>query len=279
MNRTMTRRGLISTAPVVLTAGILTGTSSAIARAVQPSDGDKPALWPGFPRQDAKLVSEVVGKAHADEARVRELVASHPALVNACWDWGFGDFETPLGAASHTGQRGIAEFLLERGARIDIFAAAMLGLTDVVKAFVAARPGIQRTLGPHGITLLAHAKAGEEKAADTVAYLTSLGDADVGHQVEPLPADRQEVFLGKYASAETAVRLECRVNKAGKLVIEIQQAEVVNGNRVLFYCGGDEFFTSGVPGVRLRFTVEGGKAQSVTIRGTDLDLTAKRVGG
>src|SRR5262245_48530133 len=100
-----------------------------------------------------------------------------PALVNAWWDWGFGDWESPLGAASHVGQRDIAEFLLERGARIDIFAAAMLGFTAVVRAFVVAQPGIQRTLGPHGITLLAHAKAGGKKAADTLAYLTELGDA------------------------------------------------------------------------------------------------------
>lgn len=31
--------------------------------------------------------------------------------------------------------------------------AVMLGQLDVVKAFVAARPGVQRTLGPHSIAL------------------------------------------------------------------------------------------------------------------------------
>jgi len=119
----MTRRDLISATPVVLASGILAGMPSAVALAGQPADGGKPVLWPGFPRQDAKLVSEVVGKSHIDEARVRELVKAHPSLVNAWWDWGFGDWESPLGAASHVGQRGIAEFLLEHGARIDNFAA------------------------------------------------------------------------------------------------------------------------------------------------------------
>src|SRR5687768_1690339 len=83
---------------------------------------DAGKLWPGFPRQDQKLVAEVVGMAHSNEQRVKELVKAHPELVNAWWDWGFGDWESPLGAASHVGQRGIAEFLLVQGARIDIFA-------------------------------------------------------------------------------------------------------------------------------------------------------------
>jgi len=278
MDRTMTRRDLISTTPVVLASGILTGLPSAAAHAGQPADASKPALWPGFPRQDARLVAEVVGQSHRNEARIRELVKAQPALVNAWWDWGFGDWESPLGAASHVGQRGIAEFLLEHGARIDIFAAAMLGHTAVVKAFVAARPGVQRTLGPHGITLLAHAKAGGKQAADTVAYLVDLGDADVGHKVAPLPEDRKEAFLGQYASEETDLRLECGVNSNGRLVMVIRQANVDLASQLIHYVGDDEFFPSGVPGVRFRFAVESGKAKSVSVRGIDPILTARRVG-
>lgn len=279
MAKALTRRDLVITSPALgLAAGILTGLPSSVAHAGPLSDSAMSALWPGFPRMDAKLVSEVVGKSHFDETRVKELVKAHPSLVNASWDWGFGDFETALGAASHTGQRGIAEFLLERGARIDIFAAAMLGNTAVVKAFVTTQSGIQRTLGPHGITLLSHAKAGGKPAADTVAYLVSLGDADIGHPVAPVPADRKEAFLGKFESAETGVRMECRFNKAGKLMVEIQHAQTEPVTRLLLHHGEDEFFTPGIPGVRLKFVIEGGKAKSLSIRGTDLDLSAKRVG-
>jgi hypothetical protein len=277
MDRTMTRRDLISTTPVVLASGMLTGIPSA-AHAGQPSEVNKPALWGGFPRQEARLVAEVVGKSHRDEARVKELVKAHPALVNAWWDWGFGDWESPLGAASHVGQRGIAEFLLENGARIDIFAAAMLGLTDVVKAFVSAQPGVQRRHGPHGITLLAHAKAGGPPAADTVAYLTALGDADVGYTVKPLSAERKDVYLGKYVSNEMDVRLECRANMSGRLQVGIQHANKELASPMIHYLGDDEFFPSGVPSVRLRFTIEAGKATSVSVRGSDPILTAKRVG-
>jgi hypothetical protein len=265
----MTRRVLISTAPAAL---LLSGRS--------PAASEKTVLWPGFPRQDAKLVAEVVGKSHSNEARVRELIKAHPALVNAWWDWGFGDWESPLGAASHVGQRAIAEFLLERGARIDIFAAAMLGHTAVVKAFVAAQPGVQKTHGPHGITLLAHAKAGGKPAADTLAYLLSLGDADVTNKVVDLPAVRKEVYVGKYASEETGIRLECKVSKSGQLQMEIQQGKEETLSRSnIHYVGNDEFFPSGVPSVRFVFAVEGKTAASVAIRGTDPILTAKRVGG
>jgi hypothetical protein len=274
----MKRRELISNTPVVIASGILTGIPSAVAQGGRQSNVERPALWPGFPRQDAKLVAEVVGKSHRDEARVKELVKAHPALVNAWWDWGFGDWESPLGAASHVGQRGIAEFLLEHGARIDIFAAAMLGMTTVVKAFVAAQPGVQRTLGPHGITLLAHAKAGDKQAADTVAYLESLGDADIGHKTGPLPADRQSAFIGKYASEEADVRLDCRANSSGRLMLAIQKERVEVASQLIHYLGDDEFFPSGVPSVRFRFAIEGGKAKSVSIRANDVVLTAKRVG-
>lgn len=63
------------------------------------------------PVLDASLVEEFVRKAHGDQSRVQELLAQEPAPVNACWDWGGGDFETAIGAAAHTGRKEIANFL------------------------------------------------------------------------------------------------------------------------------------------------------------------------
>jgi hypothetical protein len=122
-----------------------------------------------------ELVSEFVRKAHSDLNRVKELVAQEPKLVNASWDWGGGDFESGLGAAAHTGRREIAEFLLDNGARMDIFAAAMLGHLDVVKAAITACPQARHAPGAHGIPLLAHAKMGGEPALPVLEYLQSLG--------------------------------------------------------------------------------------------------------
>ena len=128
---------------------------------------EKPAL-------ETTLVQEFVGNAHGNFARVKELLEQEPALVNATWDWGGGDFETALGAASHMGNKQIAIYLLEHGARLDIFAAAMLGKLEVVKAALEAYPEMVNTPGPHGIPLYVHAEAGGEDAKLVLEYLNSL---------------------------------------------------------------------------------------------------------
>ncbi|MGE5461735.1 MAG: hypothetical protein ACM3PS_00170, partial [Syntrophothermus sp.] len=93
---------------------------------------------------------------------------------NACWDWGGGDFESGLGAASHMGRKDIAEFLLENGARLDLFAATMLGKLEIVKATLSAFPEAIHTPGPHGIPLIAHARAGGDGAKEVLEYLETL---------------------------------------------------------------------------------------------------------
>ena len=123
------------------------------------------------PPIDPELVAEFVLKAHGDIGVVRQLLAQEPAIVNAAWDWGGGDWETALGAASHVGRRDIAEYLLEHGARMDVFAAAMLGETEIVRAMLDAQPELREARGPHGIPLLAHAEAGGEQARDVVDLL------------------------------------------------------------------------------------------------------------
>ena len=123
---------------------------------------------------EAKLVQEFVGNAHGDLNRVKELLAQGPGLINATWDWGGGDFETALGAASHMGRKDIANFLLDHGARLDLFAATMLGKLEIVKAALAAFPDAIKTPGPHGIPLIAHAQAGGEDAKAVLEFLQSL---------------------------------------------------------------------------------------------------------
>ena len=102
---------------------------------------------------------------------MKRLLEQEPALVNAAWDWGGGDWETGLGAAAHMGRRDIARFLLERGARMDIFAAAMLGETEIVIAMLSARPELANARGPHGIPLVNHAEAGGDEAREVFELL------------------------------------------------------------------------------------------------------------
>ena len=124
------------------------------------------------PPLEADLVKTFVGAAHANLEKTKEMLAEKPALLNATWDWGGGDFETGLGGASHMGNHEIAEFLIGQGARADIFAAAMLGRLEIVKALVTAFPGIEKSLGPHKIPLVAHAQRG--KAENVLEYLKNL---------------------------------------------------------------------------------------------------------
>lgn len=224
--------------------------SSVFAIAPEPAAAPNTS-WANFPHLDPKLVAEVVGKSHFDESSVRKLVTAHPSLVNACWDWGFGDWETPLGAASHTGQRAIATYLIEQGARMDIFAAAMLGYTDVVEAFVVAQPGVQRTLGPHCITLLAHAKAGGDKAYKTFEYLKSLGDAGNGPTIAPINDAEKQKLVGVYAfGAGENDRIQITVDDRGFLLFQ----RTGDPSRIrLHSLGNGEFFPAGAPTTKFVF--------------------------
>ena len=126
------------------------------------------------PALELELVQEFVAKAHGDFERIKEMLAQQPSLINSTWDWGGGDFETALGAASHMGRKDIANFLLEQGARLDLFAAAMLGKLDIVRAALAAYPDAIKIPGPHGISLVAHARAGGDEAKSVLEFLESL---------------------------------------------------------------------------------------------------------
>ncbi len=121
----------------------------------------------------SNLVEEFVRVAHSDLERTRALLEQESGLINAAWDWGGGDFETALGSASHMGRKDIAIFLLEHGARLDLFAAAMLGKLEVIKA-LQVYPAAINNAGPHGIPLIAHAQAGGEDAKAVLEYLQAL---------------------------------------------------------------------------------------------------------
>ena len=142
------------------------------------SNGDYPA--PGFkpswkkPQINRVLVQDFVIYAHSDLDMVKKLLEKEPALLNATMDWGHGDWETGLGGASHMGRRDIVEYLLDRGARIDIFCAAMMGQLDAVKSFLTLQPKLIDAKGPHGFTLHFHAQVGGKESEPVLAYLQSI---------------------------------------------------------------------------------------------------------
>jgi hypothetical protein len=75
------------------------------------------------------------------------------------------------------GWHDIAEFLLQHNARMDIFAATMLGKIDVVRAAVIAFQGIVHVPGPHKIPLIAHAEKGGAPALAVLEFSRPLAAA------------------------------------------------------------------------------------------------------
>lgn len=128
------------------------------------------------PQIESGLVKQFVIAGHSNLEKVKEMLGAQPALINATWDWGGGDFETALGGASHMGRADIARFLLENNARMDLFAAAMLGRLDIIKAAAAAFPNIVHVPGPHKIPLIAHAEKGGAEARAVVEFLRTLAN-------------------------------------------------------------------------------------------------------
>ena len=177
-----------------LTAGVALGSATNLAAADDKPKNDlsKAAVGPteaaferdysppGFkpswkkPQINRLLVQDFVIYAHSELDMVKKLLEKEPALLNATMDWGNGDWETGLGGASHMGRRDIVEFLLDRGARIDIFCAAMMGQLDAVKSFLSLQPKLIDAKGPHGFTLHFHAQVGGKESATVLAYLQSI---------------------------------------------------------------------------------------------------------
>ncbi len=176
----VTRREFAAAAAAL---AVTTPSTRAAMPDTPPPDRDYPApkFTPKFakPLVDLTLARDFVLFCHYDLDMAKKLLEKEPALVTATVDWGGGDYESGLGGASHLGNREIIAFLLSKGARMDVFTAAALGLTPVVKGMIAACPELVDARGPHGIPLVMHAKMGGDKAKETLDYLVTL---------RPLPA-------------------------------------------------------------------------------------------
>ncbi|MCE2798395.1 MAG: ankyrin repeat domain-containing protein [Planctomycetaceae bacterium] len=157
-------------------------------------DYEAPGFKPSWkkPQINRQLAQDFIIYAHSDLEMTKKLLEREPGLINASIDWGAGDWETALGGASHMGRHEIVEFLLSRGARIDLFCAAMQGQTDAVRSFLTLQPSLIDAKGPHGFGLHFHAQVGGEKSKETLDYLQSVKEVEL----KPIP------FLKKPAASE-----------------------------------------------------------------------------
>ncbi|CAN5593652.1 hypothetical protein BH09PLA1_BH09PLA1_30430 [soil metagenome] len=165
MSNELSRRSFIH-----IGAAVCAASYAGNAAFAQEKPSGKPAKPPAIEKE---IVRAFVGAAHGDLDKTRIMLDERPTLLNAVWDWGNGDFEAAIGGAGHMGRRDIAQLLIDRGARFDIFVAAMMGHVEIVRAAIAAFPAAKDSLGPHGIDLMTHAEKG--KSAEVIEYLKSLG--------------------------------------------------------------------------------------------------------
>ena len=261
--------------PALISAG--KGTARELSEAL-PSE-----VFHRYPAIDDAIVAEVVGASHFNLDRVKELVSIRPELARATWDWGFGDWESALGAASHVGRRDIALYLIENGARPDVFTYAMLGDLMAVQAMIKGLPGVQGIYGPHGISLLSHARAGlrsaegnsqKQASEELIAYLEERGDANPVMEHLPLDEAAKEAYLGdyKYGAGETdgfSVRLNMRkflsFGPLGKF------------GGALYHQPSGVFLYNGVESVMIRFNKAEDQIVSLTVTEPDFTIEAQKV--
>lgn len=112
---------------------------------------------------DQELILEFVFAAHRSLEETKEILDKYPLLLNCTSQFKKGDFETAVGGASHMGRKDVADFLVSRGARLDMFNYAFLGYDDLIKKWVTDYPNYLNAPGPHGFTLLHHAEVGGHK--------------------------------------------------------------------------------------------------------------------
>jgi ankyrin repeat protein len=98
--------------------------------------------------------------AHGNLPRVREMLAKHPGLLNVRHYWSNDDSESAIQAAAQVGSRPVVEYLLEKGASLEICTAAMLGRKETVERLLDEDPSLIEARGAHGIPLMPHAAMG-----------------------------------------------------------------------------------------------------------------------
>ena len=150
---------------------------------------------------------------------------------------------------------------------------AMLGQVDVVRASCDANPGIQRQPGPHGITLMDHARHGGDDEAAVVEYLEQLGDADIGVSTVPLDEGTASMYVGNYEPVG-APGVVFRVGlRRGTLTFQRDERVM----RFLNHLGNNEFSPGGAASVRISFDVDCGAALALAIHDGDVIVKANRL--
>jgi hypothetical protein len=261
---TLSRRCFLASAPV----GVVGVAGLAATQPASILDDTVLETYPGTPGDRA---SEFVAASHGRTDRVREMLAEDAGLAKAAWDWGFGDWESAIEAASHTGQIEIIELLIAHGARPTVFTLATLDAIDSVRPALESIPNIDNLEGPHSISLYRHAELG--KADRVLDYLQNRGITDTN----PFATEREsaEKYFGTYAWSDESedrflVDWSERISS-----LRIKRPKKVARN--LIPLGDHAFSPAGARHVKLRFEMSMNSISKLIIPWAGMTLEANRI--
>jgi hypothetical protein len=136
------------------------------------------------PPYKLEVVKEFVIAGHGKLDKVKEMLEEYPNLLYCRYDWGNGDFEEAIEGAGHVGNKEIANYLIEKGARPNLFVLTMLGETAIVKSAIEKYPALLKAKGPHGLSLLQHATKGGEASKELLDYFKSKGLTEMQFKIK-----------------------------------------------------------------------------------------------
>ena len=126
---------------------------------------------------EQSVIEDLVGNAHGNLVRVREILDAHPDALNLRAPWN----ETAVEAATQMGNKPILDLLIARGAPVDFFTACVLGRVEDVSGELAADPTRANARGVHDLPALYFAAIGGSLA---VAKTLLDAGADVNARAE-----------------------------------------------------------------------------------------------
>ena len=133
---------------------------------------------------NTSTIKDFVVAGHKDLSKVKEMLNDNPNFIYSRYDWGNGDFEEAIEGAGHLGNKEIANYLIEQGARVNMFVLTMLGKTELVKPTLEAYPNLIFAKGAHGFTLLHHAKVGGSENEEFIEFLMDKGLTKTNIQIK-----------------------------------------------------------------------------------------------
>jgi len=141
-----------------------------------------------------------------------------------------------------------------------------------VKAMCEAYPAHRRISGPHGISLLTHARAGGEAAKAVVEYLTALGDADAKAVDVAFPESERKALHGAYRFGPG----ERDVIEVGEGMGGVTLKRTGSPARRLFRQADGSFHPAGSARVRVVFDSGAVGGATVTVTDHELRVVGKR---